>query len=110
MFNKQTKQPAPAAPAKASPPPLDAAPMASAPGAAAPQVRKSPKMASLIADDITIEGNVIGEGELLIDGIVRGDVRVARLRHARPRFAVGNGAVLHVPDRRAALGHEAAVL
>jgi cytoskeletal protein CcmA (bactofilin family) len=84
MFNKQTKQPAPAAPAKASLPPLDAAPHSSAlggsagPGAAAPQVRKSPK-ASLIADDITIEGNVIGEGELHIDGIVRGDVRVARL-------------------------------
>jgi cytoskeletal protein CcmA (bactofilin family) len=79
MFNKQTKQPTPAAPAKAAIPPLDASPMASAPGAPAPQVRKSPKMASLIADDITIEGNVIGEGELHIDGIVRGDVRVARL-------------------------------
>jgi len=79
MFNKQTKQPAPAAPAKTSLPPLDAAPMSSAPGAAAPQVRKSPKMASLIADDITIEGNVVGEGELHIDGIVRGDVRVSRL-------------------------------
>jgi len=80
MFNKQTKQPAPAAPAaKTSLPPLEVAPMALAPGAAAPQVRKSPKMASLIADDITIEGNVIGEGELHIDGIVRGDVRVARL-------------------------------
>ncbi len=81
MFNKQTKQPTPAKP---SLPPLEAAPQASAlgasaPGAAAPQVRKSPKMASLIADDITIEGNVIGEGELHIDGIVRGDVRVARL-------------------------------
>jgi cytoskeletal protein CcmA (bactofilin family) len=36
-------------------------------------------MASLIANDITIEGNVIGEGELHVDGVIRGDVRVPRL-------------------------------
>jgi len=46
---------------------------------AAPQPRKAPKMASLIANDITIEGNVIGDGELHVDGIIRGDVRVPRL-------------------------------
>jgi cytoskeletal protein CcmA (bactofilin family) len=81
MFNKQTKQTPPAPAAKSGIPPLDPSPMlqptsASAP---APQVRKQAKAASLIADDITIEGNVVGEGELHVDGIVRGDVRVARL-------------------------------
>jgi cytoskeletal protein CcmA (bactofilin family) len=46
---------------------------------ATPQARKSPKMASLIANDITIEGNVMGDGELHVDGVIRGDVRVPRL-------------------------------
>jgi cytoskeletal protein CcmA (bactofilin family) len=36
-------------------------------------------VASLISPDITVEGNVTGDGELQIDGVVRGDVRVARL-------------------------------
>src|SRR5882757_1643015 len=39
----------------------------------------SPKVASLIADDITIEGNLRGDGELHVDGVIRGDVSVARL-------------------------------
>jgi cytoskeletal protein CcmA (bactofilin family) len=33
----------------------------------------------LISPDITIEGGITGDGELQIDGIVRGDVRVGRL-------------------------------
>jgi len=41
--------------------------------------RKAPKAASLISEDITIEGAVIGEGELHVDGVIRGDVRVGRL-------------------------------
>jgi cytoskeletal protein CcmA (bactofilin family) len=45
----------------------------------APAPRKTPKTASLIADDITIEGNVVGDGELHVDGVIRGDVRVPRL-------------------------------
>jgi cytoskeletal protein CcmA (bactofilin family) len=36
-------------------------------------------VASLIANDITLEGNLTGDGELQIDGVIRGDVRVARL-------------------------------
>ena len=36
-------------------------------------------MASLISSDITIEGNLIGDGELQIDGTVKGDVKVAKL-------------------------------
>jgi cytoskeletal protein CcmA (bactofilin family) len=46
----------------------------------APEPPKArPKVASLISDGITIEGGVVGDGELQIDGVVRGDVRVARL-------------------------------
>jgi cytoskeletal protein CcmA (bactofilin family) len=41
--------------------------------------RKTPKVASLIADDITIEGNLRGDGELQVDGAIHGDVAVARL-------------------------------
>lgn len=41
--------------------------------------RKGPKVASLIAEDLVIEGGLSGEVELHIDGAVRGDVRVARL-------------------------------
>jgi len=43
--------------------------------------RKSgaPKVASVIAGDITIDGNVTGDGELHLDGVVRGDVRASRL-------------------------------
>ena len=41
--------------------------------------RKPAKIASGIAADVAFEGAVIGEGELHVDGVVRGDVRVARL-------------------------------
>ncbi len=70
MFSKSSK-PAPRPVAKApaaAPAPLDQ-------GA----VRKAPTMASVIGKDITIEGGVSGEGELHVDGLVRGDVKVGRL-------------------------------
>ncbi|KQV57187.1 MULTISPECIES: polymer-forming cytoskeletal protein [unclassified Caulobacter] len=41
--------------------------------------RSPPKVASLLSADLTIEGNLTGEGELQIDGVVKGDVRVGRL-------------------------------
>jgi cytoskeletal protein CcmA (bactofilin family) len=41
--------------------------------------RKAPKPASLISQDLTIEGGIVGEGELHVDGVIRGDVRVDRL-------------------------------
>eukprot|EP01030_Chromulinospumella_sphaerica_P028091 gene28091-28404_t len=41
--------------------------------------KPKPKVASLISSGITIEGGVTGDGELQIDGVVRGDVRVGRL-------------------------------
>jgi cytoskeletal protein CcmA (bactofilin family) len=39
----------------------------------------SPKVASLIAADTTIDGGVSGDTELHVDGVIRGDVAVARL-------------------------------
>lgn len=41
--------------------------------------RKSPKVASLISEHMTLEGAVAGDGELHLDGRVLGDVRVSKL-------------------------------
>ena len=50
------------------------------PGTRAPErVPQETLKESLIAADLTIEGGVTGEGELQIDGVVKGDVRVGRL-------------------------------
>ena len=68
MFSK-TSKPAPQPTAR----PL----MASQPVEPAP-VRKAAAV-SVIGKDITIEGGVNGDGEVHIDGVVRGDVRVGRL-------------------------------
>jgi cytoskeletal protein CcmA (bactofilin family) len=46
---------------------------------AAGSERKAPKPASLISQDLTLEGGIVGEGELHVDGVIRGDVRVGRL-------------------------------
>ena len=80
MFNKQVKPTSGPAlraeqPAMSAPEPVATGMLA----ANAPAPRKTPKTASLIADDITIEGNVVGDGELHVDGVIRGDVRVPRL-------------------------------
>ncbi len=37
------------------------------------------KMASLIANDMTLEGNISGGGELQVDGAIKGDLRVERV-------------------------------
>ena len=73
MFSKQAKSGA-KTPARIEPLPT---PMAVAPVEAAR--RGPPKVASLLSADLTIEGSIIGEGELQIDGVVKGDVRVGRL-------------------------------
>jgi cytoskeletal protein CcmA (bactofilin family) len=39
----------------------------------------APKVASLIASDTTIDGGISGDTELHVDGVVRGDIVVARL-------------------------------
>ena len=41
--------------------------------------RKAPRPASLISEDITLEGGVAGEGDLHVDGVIRGDVRIGHL-------------------------------
>ena len=41
--------------------------------------RSQPKAPSLIAEDITVEGAIIGDAELHVDGVVKGDVKVSRL-------------------------------
>lgn len=71
MFSKQPPKSPPKPPAKldVAPPPLPAEVGA----------RPKPRPASLISENITIEGNVVGEGEVHIDGVVRGDVRVGKL-------------------------------
>ena len=74
MFSKPANKPAPT-PAKSATPEPVAAPAVAAMDAPKPK----PKVASLISSGITIEGGVTGDGELQIDGVVRGDVRVGRL-------------------------------
>lgn len=41
--------------------------------------RMSQKVASLIGDDMVIEGNINGQGEIHLNGMVRGDITVERL-------------------------------
>jgi cytoskeletal protein CcmA (bactofilin family) len=43
--------------------------------------RKSsgPKVATLITNEITVEGNLTGDGELQVDCMIRGDVTVTRI-------------------------------
>lgn len=72
MFSKQTKTP--------TKPVAMAAPVAPVSAPVVPEAPKArPRVASLISDGISIEGGVTGDGELQIDGVVRGDVRVGRL-------------------------------
>jgi cytoskeletal protein CcmA (bactofilin family) len=37
------------------------------------------RAASLLSENLTVEGNVLSDGEVQIDGVVRGDVRVGKL-------------------------------
>lgn len=52
--------------------------------------RKPPKVASVIADDLVLEGGVTGEGELHVDGAIKGDVRVGRLTLGETGHIQGN--------------------
>lgn len=72
MFSKQpTKSDSPKMPARMDSPmpvPSDNS-----------QTRKAPSVASLISESLTVEGGITGEGELHVDGIVRGDIRIGKL-------------------------------
>ncbi|HEV2363568.1 MAG TPA: polymer-forming cytoskeletal protein [Caulobacteraceae bacterium] len=79
MFSKPNPQPQPA-PTPTTPAPTPAPSTAQpAVDASAAQRRSPGKGASLIAGDVTIEGNVTAGGELQIDGTVKGDIRVERV-------------------------------
>ncbi|MDH4384293.1 MAG: polymer-forming cytoskeletal protein [Caulobacter sp.] len=73
MFSKPANKPSTPVAKPASAP----EPIASQVAIEAP--RAKPRVASLISSGISIDGGVTGDGELQIDGIVRGDVRVGRL-------------------------------
>ena len=82
MFSKPSPQPQPAPTPTPAPAPTPAPSTSSgqtAFDASAPQRRSPGKGASLIAGDVTIEGNVTAGGELQIDGTVKGDIRVERV-------------------------------
>jgi len=44
-----------------------------------PPTNRKAIVASLIAENMTLEGGLSGDGELQIDGVVRGDVKVSRV-------------------------------
>ena len=82
MFNKSSSNPAtpqtqPPSPATTTPGPQigapTAPPLSSEPSRVAPPRQRG---ASLIAPDMTLEGNITGGGEIQIDGVIKGDVRV----------------------------------
>jgi cytoskeletal protein CcmA (bactofilin family) len=69
MFSKSNKPTPRPAGKPVGPPPLDPALIRG----------KSPTVASVIGKDMTVEGGMTGEGELQVDGMVRGDIKVNRL-------------------------------
>lgn len=83
MFNK-SKSPSPADPKSTAIPPLPDIPAPATPRAAqttsAPATPATPgRGLSTLSADLSFEGNVSGNGDLQIDGQVKGDVRVGRL-------------------------------
>jgi cytoskeletal protein CcmA (bactofilin family) len=58
--------------------------------------RPAAKPASLLAADLVFEGNITGDGELMIDGAVKGDIHVARLvvgEHAHVEGTIRGGVI-----------------
>jgi len=89
MFNKpnsNTPQPSPTPTGSApqpTPPQTAAAPEPPRP-AAGPRPQKAP---SIIGSDMTLEGDIAGGGEIQIEGVIKGDVRVEHV-------TVGDGGVV----------------
>ena len=77
MFNSKPSKPAPPRPSATVPPP--SVRPAAAPPPEPPVIRRPQAAASVIGKDLVLEGGITGDGELQIDGLVRGDVRVSRL-------------------------------
>jgi cytoskeletal protein CcmA (bactofilin family) len=83
MFSKPTTKPParPADKAPGGPPPLTADEMRRAigPGNALAAPARSSVGVSVIGAGMTLEGGLSGDGDLRVDGVVRGDVRVGRI-------------------------------
>jgi cytoskeletal protein CcmA (bactofilin family) len=77
MFAKKKESTAPVA--MAMPPLKQDAPLPTAQASAAPVPPARPKPASMIAQGVTIRGDVLGDGELHLDCVVVGDIRVGKL-------------------------------
>jgi len=76
MFSKPNNPP-PAPPAPRPEPAAQGGVQPGDPNLRAPQ--RAQKAASLVAADMTIEGNITGGGELQVDGAIKGDVRCERV-------------------------------
>lgn len=75
MFSKTTSGGAARPPTPSQP---TSAPQSDAPRAAlAP--RQAARVASILGADLVFEGSITGDGELLVDGSVKGDIHVSRL-------------------------------
>jgi cytoskeletal protein CcmA (bactofilin family) len=97
MFSKTTNSGSPSRPT-APMQPVSQAPVQPAP-AAAP--RPQARVASMLGADLVFEGSITGDGELLVDGAVKGDIHVARLvigEHAHVEGTV-RGASVEVRGR-----------
>lgn len=78
-------------------------------GAARPEApidtpRRSAVAASLVAENLTIEGSVVGEGELHLDGEIRGDVRIGHLAIGETGLVEGSVAAETAEIRGRVLG------
>ena len=105
MFSKAKTRPQPA------PVPIPDLPDLTSPGAAkraaaapAGAPAQSGKASSLLASDIRFEGNISGNGELQIEGNVKGDVRVGRLVIGETGVVEGGVAADHVEVRGRIVG------
>jgi cytoskeletal protein CcmA (bactofilin family) len=87
MFSKPNPNPSKTPQAAGAPAPSTPQPPTLRPGGPAPEppvepkaaTARSPRGSSLIAADMTLEGNISGGGEIQIDGTVKGEVRVERV-------------------------------
>lgn len=99
MFSKTVKTEAD--PAK--PPMKIDNPGPASPADAANNARK-PKVATLLAENMTIDGGIVGDGELHVDGTIRGDVKVARLTIGESGHVEGSIVAETVENRGRVIG------
>src|SRR5258705_441943 len=88
MFNKTANPPPPAGRPEAPQFPADAAAAARRPAPA--------RAPSLIGPDLIFEGQISGDGEVHVEGTIKGEIRVARLvigEHATVEGVIRGGAV-----------------